>query len=237
MYEDHYGLRHRPFGETVSAAAYVAVPSRDASLRRLRYGLEARTWPRPALRSFRIGQDLDRRRLALDLGVDPVHLTFPDHASGELLTLLAEEFVARSTSLRRWPGALRRLRDHLAAVAGTGNRLLLIVDEAHLIRDPETFEALRMLLNFATAGPPDLSLLLVGTAEVLLQLPHGLADRLTARSLLGPFTDAESSAYVLGRLADAGAWLRSLPPPPFPRFIGPLTACPAASTTWLTSLF
>ena len=45
----------------------------------------------------------------------------------------------------------------------------------------------------------------MGTAEVLLQLPPGLADRLTARCLLGPFTEAESSAYVLGRLAAAGA--------------------------------
>ena len=40
VYEDHYGLDPRPFGETVSPAAYVALPSRDATLRRLRYGLE-----------------------------------------------------------------------------------------------------------------------------------------------------------------------------------------------------
>jgi type II secretory pathway predicted ATPase ExeA len=82
---------------------------------------------------------------------------------------------------------------------------LLIVDEAQLIRDPEAFEALRSLLNFASGGPPDLSLLLVGTAELLLHLPPGLSDRLTARCLLGPFTEAESSSFVLGRLAAAGA--------------------------------
>src|SRR5208283_3050990 len=45
----------------------------------------------------------------------------------------------------------------------------------------------------------------VGTAELILQLPPGLADRLTARCLLGPFTESESSTYVLGRLAAAGA--------------------------------
>ena len=38
-----------------------------------------------------------------------------------------------------------------------------------------------------------------------MQLPPGLADRLTARCLLGPFTEAESASYVLGRLAAAGA--------------------------------
>jgi hypothetical protein len=61
------------------------------------------------------------------------------------------------------------------------------------------------LLNFATAGPPDLSLLFVGGAEVLLNLPPGLSDRLAARCLLSPFIEAESSAYVIGRLTAAGA--------------------------------
>jgi hypothetical protein len=40
VYEAHYGLDQRPFGETVAASAYLALPSRDACLRRLRYGLE-----------------------------------------------------------------------------------------------------------------------------------------------------------------------------------------------------
>ncbi len=61
------------------------------------------------------------------------------------------------------------------------------------------------MLNFATHGAPDLSLLLVGSAEVLLDMPAGLADRMAARCLLGPLTEAESAAYVLGRLAAAGA--------------------------------
>ncbi len=33
MYEEHFGLSYRPFGETVSPAAYVALPSRDVPLR------------------------------------------------------------------------------------------------------------------------------------------------------------------------------------------------------------
>ena len=64
---------------------------------------------------------------------------------------------------------------------------------------------MRLLLNFASQGPPDVSLLLVGGPEVLLRLPPGLLDRLTARCLLGPLEEAETSTYVLGRLAAAGA--------------------------------
>jgi hypothetical protein len=40
LYEEHFGLNQRPFGETVSPSAFVALPSRDTVLRRLRYGLE-----------------------------------------------------------------------------------------------------------------------------------------------------------------------------------------------------
>ena len=86
-----------------------------------------------------------------------------------------------------------------------GKRPLFTVDEAHVIHDRAVFEGLRLLLNFASEGPPDLSLLLVGGAEVLLELPRGLADRLAVRCLLAPFTESETASYVLGRLAAAGA--------------------------------
>ena len=205
MYEDHYGLRHRPFGETVSPAAYVALPSRAASLRRLRYGLEHGHGPAVLFGPLGSGKTLIARCLAEELGGAAVHLTFPALSGAELLNLLAEEFGGPCTETPTMAVALRRLRDQLAAAARTGHRPLLIVDEAQLIQDPAAFELLRLLLNFASTGPPDLAMLLVGTAELILQLPPGLTDRLTARCLLGPFTESESSAYVLGRLAAAGA--------------------------------
>lgn len=62
-----------------------------------------------------------------------------------------------------------------------------------------------MLLNFTSDGSPDLSLMLVGGGAVLLDLPHGLADRLAARCLVGPLTESEAARYILGRLEAAGA--------------------------------
>jgi type II secretory pathway predicted ATPase ExeA len=205
LYEAHFGLSDRPFGETVSPSAYVALPSRDTVLRRVRYGLEHSLGPALVFGPPGTGKTLLARTLARDLGGSLAHLVFPAMPAPELLALLADELGASPDGDASLVGSMRRLRLRLTAAAARGERPLLIVDEAHLIDDPATFETLRLLLNFTTQGPPDLSLLLIGGPEVLLHLSAGLADRLTARCLLGPLTESESSAYILGRLAAAGA--------------------------------
>ncbi len=207
MYEAYFGLGERPFGETVDPSAYVPLPSRESVLRRVRYGLEHGEGPALVFGPPGTGKTLLARTLSRELGGFSTHLVFPAMPAGDLLAFLADELGASpaadvSASLA---GSMRRLRVGLAATAARGERPLLIVDEAHLIDEPATFETLRLLLNFTTNGPPDLSLLLIGGPEVLLRIPAGLADRLTARCLLGPLSEAETSTYVLGRLASAGA--------------------------------
>jgi type II secretory pathway predicted ATPase ExeA len=205
VYETHYDLERRPFGETVDPSAYVSLPGHEVVLRRLRYALEQSRGPAVLYGPAGSGKTMLARRLASQLGGQAVHVTFPALPAGELVGLLAEELGELTAPPRSLGGALRQVQSRLAAMARQGGRPLLVVDDAQAIRDPATFEALRLLLNFATDGSPDLSLLLVGGTEVLLDLPPGLADRLAARCLAGPMSESESSAYILGRLAAAGA--------------------------------
>ena len=205
MYETHYGLERRPFDETVSPSAYLALPSQESVLRRLQYALEQGRGPAVLFGPPGSGKTLLARRLASQWGGPVVHVTFPALPPADLVAHLAEEFGSVPSSHASLNESLRQLRGQFAAIVAQGRRPLLIVDEAHLIDQPSTFETLRLLLNFATDGSPDLSLLLVGSTETLLDLPTVLADRLVARCLVAPLTESEASTYILGRLAAAGA--------------------------------
>ena len=206
MYEAHFGLEQPPVrrdGQPVGLRRR-SQPRRRVAPAALR--TRARPGAGRALRSAGLGQDL----AGAPAGERAGRSGDPRDLSGPLRRRAGGASSPRSSAVSTVPpaslhAALRQVRGQLAALAARGERPLLIVDDAHLIEAVSTFEALRLLLNFATNGPPDLSLLFVGGAEVLLELPAGLADRLAARCLLGPLTEAESSTYVLGRLAAAGA--------------------------------
>ena len=205
MYESHFGLTIRPFAETVDPGAFLPLPSHESIVRRLRYGLEHGQGPVLAFGPPGVGKTLIAQVLARDLNWPSAHLVFPAMPPADLLTYVADELAAPAATGSGLAGAVRRLKSALAQFVAQGQRPLLIVDECHLIEDAETFETLRLLLNLASEGPPDLGLMMLGGPEILLHLPPALADRLTARCLVGPLTEDEARTYVNGRLTAAGA--------------------------------
>ena len=217
MYGPHFGLASHPFAESVDPSAFVPLPSRVATVNRLRHGLETGPGAIAAFGPAGAGKTLLARKLADTLGGSAVHLDYPMMPAAELMATLAralgDEAASPLRAIEPLAVSIGRIRASLAEAAARGERRLLVLDEAHLIDDPATFESLRLLLNFTTTGAPDLGLVLVGGPELMANLPASLIDRLGARCPILPLTASESSAYVVGRLALAGARLPLFDPP------------------------
>jgi general secretion pathway protein A len=212
MYESYWGLNARPFDRRGDAAFYYPAENQHAALVKLRYALEhggaaALTGPAGAGKTLLI--DLLARQFE-GQGCIFIRLAFPLLSPAELLRYLADELVgdelpsdlrqAVDLSLRRIEGALRKL-------SAEEKRLVIVIDEAHTIVDPQTWEALRLLLNLENAGSRPPVLLLVGQTvlfQMLSRMP-GLEDQLTARCLLPAFAAEETAAYIAHRLQAAGA--------------------------------
>jgi general secretion pathway protein A len=100
-----------------------------------------------------------------------------------------------------------RLHDELftvlAKLTGRGQRVALLIDEAHCL-PPELLEGLRLLSNFETGKRKLLSLLLVGQNELerTLHVPgmRALRQRISVWHRLRPFTRRESVEYIRYRL-------------------------------------
>ncbi len=100
-----------------------------------------------------------------------------------------------------------RLHDELftvlAKLTGRGQRVALLIDEAHCL-PPDLLEGLRLLSNLETGKRKLLSLLLVGQNELeqTLQMPEmrALRQRISAWHRLRPFTWRESLDYIHYRM-------------------------------------
>ena len=209
LYGPHFGLASHPFAETVAPSGFVPLPSRIATLNRLRHGLETGPGAVAAFGPPGVGKTILAGALANVVGGSVVQLDFPMMPAAELMATLARALGHPAASclatIDPLAVSIGRIRASLAEASARGERRLLILDEAHLIDDPATFEALRLLLNFATHGTPDLGLVLIGCPDAMEKLPESLASRLGAQCAVLPLTATESSAYIRGRLALAGA--------------------------------
>jgi general secretion pathway protein A len=140
--------------------------------------------------------------------VDVALILNPRLTGIELLATVCDElripYPAGTTSQKVLVDALYR---HLLDSHGRGRRTVLILDEAQNL-STEVLEQVRLLTNLETAKDKLLQIILIGQPELIQLLDRRelrqLAQRVTARYHLLPFTDQETRAYVKHRLEVAG---------------------------------
>jgi len=212
MYESHWQLDRKPFDSSCDPRFYFPDESRQAALLKLRYAIENRRGGALLAGPSGSGKTLVVGMLRAMLGeafAPLVHLVFPQMSCEQLLAYLAAELTGAPDGLGT-PSiqqSIRAIEHYLAENTEHGRHAVVVVDEAHLLGDGRTLEALRLLLNFELAGRHALTLLLVGQPGILPAMDRmsPLEERLGVKCLLRPFTPQETSDYVNHRLKVAGA--------------------------------
>jgi general secretion pathway protein A len=210
MYEAFWQLDRNPFENLDDPRFYYPGEGHQSALLKLRYVIENRRGGAILSGPPGTGKTLVARMLAGQLAdtCRPLaHLVFPQMPAAELLAYLADELGAPRASARGIDQTVRRIQSFLSENDARGQHAVVVIDEAHLIEQTETIEALRMLLNFAVGGRPALTLLLVGQPRLLpiIDRTPGLEERLGLKCLLRPFTLDETISYIAHRLQAAGA--------------------------------
>ena len=212
MYESYWKIEQKPFENHSDPRFYYPDDSHQAALLKLRYAIENRrgaallAGPSGSGKTLLVGM----LRGALDERFSPfVHLVFPQMPAEELLAYLAVE-LGQMSDTGSTPGvhhSIGSIAKSLAENTEQGKHAVVVIDEAHLIGDGQTLEALRLLLNFEFAGQPGMTLLLAGQPGILpiLDRTPQLEERLGVKCLLRPLTQSETSEYVGHRLSLAGA--------------------------------
>ena len=214
MYEQHWGLKRLPFRNVPEPEFFYRGSSQAAALLKLRYLVENRLHAGMLLGGTGIGKSCLVSLLATELPEScgpTVHMVFPRLSAPELLAWLATELGAEETDVACGQDSLdrtlRRIERQLVSLTLRESRNLIVIDEAHLIEDPQVLQALYLLTNFADRSDIDLSLLLVGDWPFASRVERmgSFDDRIAVRSVLSPLSSEECERYLTHRLEAAGA--------------------------------
>ncbi len=210
MYDNPWGLTDRPFQLTPDPRFWFETGTHRKAMAYLGYGLAQGegfiviTGEIGAGKTTLVGHllaTLDRQR------VTPVRIVSTAIEADDLLRIVADQLGIPFAGLDK-AQLLVAIERALHAVARTGRRTLLVVDEAQAL-PVSALEELRMLSNFQAGGHALIQILLLGQPEFRDRL-HGsdrleqLRQRVIAIHHLDPMEEGEVADYVAHRLATVG---------------------------------
>jgi general secretion pathway protein A len=209
MYKDYWGLMDYPFENLPNPGYLYKSPIHEEALTRMVYAIENRKGA--AMLSGEIGcgkttisrllvQRLIKKDFQLALIENPC--LSADDFSREILCQFGLDGAAKTKR-----EMIHFLNDYLYQNLNEGKQSVIIVDEAQLISDTNTFEELRLLLNFQLNDRFLLSLILIGQPELrakIKTLPQ-LDQRIAIRYHLEPLDIKEMVKFIFFRLQKAGA--------------------------------
>ena len=209
MYLEYWNLKEEPFKNVPDRNLFYQSNPHEEALVRLLYAVENRKGA--AMLTGEVGSGkttvsrvfmsrLSKEHFEITTIVNP-DLNAVDFVRAILLEMEEEADEDSKTIL------LERLKKRLARNFQKNLITVLIIDEAHLIKDPASFEELRMLLNLQTDNQFMVTLIMIGQTPLKEKISNlkPLKERIAIKYDLSPLDLKDTIRYILFRLKRAGA--------------------------------
>ena len=208
MYEQFYGLTVRPFSKTPDPKFLYMSRSHEEALARLQYAVEEKEM---ILLSGEVGcGKTTLTRALMDILGDRyrvITIINPMLTPAQFLRTIAKRMDIDIPSSYK-ADMLDAIYEKVYREYETGISFVLIIDEAHLIPNRETFEEIRLLTNFQLDYENLMSIVLVGQPDLRRRLNHKaylpLRQRIGLFYHLGPISEDEIGEYMAYRLKVSG---------------------------------
>lgn len=216
MYLNHWNLKRLPFENTLEPEWFFPSQTHQAALLKLRYLIENQKGAGVVVGATGFGKTFLIRRLEHELNDSTgpwLHIVFPQMSADDLLCDLAVRLRGaiahgETSPTEQLPRslALRQIEQSLDEHARAGRHPVIVVDDAHLIDDPGTLQALELLLNFQQPPQRCFTLILLGDRLLLSRLSRmpRFDERLAVRAMLQSLSPDETARFVRYRLEVAG---------------------------------
>jgi type II secretory pathway predicted ATPase ExeA len=220
LYLEHFGLAEPPFRITPHTDFFFDGADRGATLEALEYAVLHDEGIVKVSGEVGSGKTMLCRVLMerLPAHVETIYLATASLERDEILHAIGDD-LELSLSRERNTVALRELQDHLIRLYADGRRVVILIDEAHIMPE-ETLEQVRLLSNLESSRHKLLQIVLFGQPELdeTLARPslRQLRDRITHSFRMRPLAPREVALYLAFRMRAAG-------------YRGPETFAPAAA--------
>src|SRR5947209_2881792 len=207
LYLEHFGLNEPPFRITPHTDFFFEGAERGATLEALAYAVLHDEGIVKVSGEVGSGKTLLRRMLMhrLPAEVATIYLATPSLARDEILHAIADDLELKLPERRTV--ALRELQEHLIKLYGEGRRVVILIDEAHVMPE-DTLEQVRLLSNLESSRHKLLQIVLFGQPELDATLAKSslrqLRDRITHSFRMRPLPAPEVARYVDFRMRAAG---------------------------------
>lgn len=214
MYKEYWGFSEFPFENTPNPKFLYHSKEHEEALFRLLYVVEQKKSAAVLTGIFGCGKTVIGKALLDQLNKNIYRIAVvnnPYLKTVELLRSLARQLGVTDLSEKLNEMSadtfLQRIEEVLINNYRDGKETLVIIDEAHMIREDDIFEELRLLLNFQTEDRFLLTLILMGQSELMekVRKHKPFAQRIALGYHLAPFDAADTQKYIEHRLEVAGA--------------------------------